>query len=107
MDLSTYKKKASVFFDHLLEQLDLYEDDIDYDFGYSKLILRFDAKPGSVFVVNTQQAAYQIWVAGEALAWHFDWNEEKQLWYDNKNDVELISLLEDWFSKLTGKRIEL
>jgi iron donor protein CyaY len=107
MDLSHYKKQAADFFDRLLEQLDLYEDDIDYDFGYSKLTLRFDAKPGSVFVVNTQQAASQIWVAGEAQAWHFDWDEEKQLWYDNKNNVELISLLEDRFSQLTGKRIEL
>ena len=107
MELSEYQRLAADLFERLQESLDNYEDAIDYDFGYSKLTIRFEGTPGAVYVVNTQQAAFQIWVAGQALAWHFTWNDEQSMWMDQKNDVELISLLETRFTNLTGQRISL
>jgi len=107
MELANYKKKATELFNRLLDSLDQYEDSIDYDFGSAKLVLRFDEKPSVVYVINTQQAAMQIWVAGEAQAWHFDWMDEKMYWYDSKNSVELFSLLDQKFSQLTNQRIHL
>lgn len=107
MELTEYKKRAHELFERLQDKLDAYEDELDYDFGYSKLTVRFEDQPGVVYVINTQQAALQIWVAGEALAWHFDWQAESEQWFDSKNQVELIALLQEKFQKLTGTRIDL
>ncbi len=107
MELSKYKSKAAELFEQLQDRLDEYEDAIDYDYGSAKLVIRFEQAPGVVYVINTQQAALQIWVAGEAKAWHFDWDEENSIWFDSKNEVELFAMLSSAFSRLTKERVQL
>ncbi len=37
-------------------------------------------------VINTQRPTQQIWVAANAQAWHFAWDEAAGVWVDAKRD---------------------
>lgn len=36
-------------------------------------------------IINTQRPTRQIWLAANARAWHFAWDEAKSAWWDAKN----------------------
>jgi CyaY protein len=43
-------------------------------------------------VINTQRPTRQIWLAGNARAWHFSWDEAAARWIDDKGQgVELLA----------------
>lgn len=45
-------------------------------------------------VVNTQRPTQQIWVAANAQAWHFGWDESAASWVDPRRDgAELFDTL--------------
>ncbi len=39
---------------------------------------------GRKCIVNTQRPTRQMWLAANARAWHFSWDEAKQVWLDDK-----------------------
>lgn len=39
---------------------------------------------GKRCVVNTQRPTRQIWLAANARAWHFSWDDAKRAWLDDK-----------------------
>lgn len=90
MDETTYLRLADEAFDRIqnaLEPLD--PDQVDYDFSHDVLQIVF--ADGARCVVNTQRPARQIWMAWDRRAWHFDWDESKQTWVDDKGTgVELF-----------------
>ncbi len=52
-------------------------------------------------VVNTQRPTCQIWLAANARAWHFSYDEAVGNWLDDKGQghelfATLTSLAEDW-----------
>ena len=43
-------------------------------------------------VINTQRPTRQIWLAANARAWHFGWDEPSKTWIDDKGEgVELFA----------------
>jgi len=104
MDLSEYKRRSADLFDDLQFVLDDFEDDLDYEYGQGKLTITA-LQSGEKYVINTQQAALQIWLAGQATAWHFSWDADGQRWYDYKNSVPFRPTLSERLSKLIGKEI--
>ncbi|MCB9398295.1 MAG: iron donor protein CyaY [Acidobacteria bacterium] len=106
MDISEFQQRASDLFEQLQDGLDRYQDDLDYEFGHAKLVIQALTKP-DVYVVNTQQAAFQMWMAGQAKAWHFDWDEQREDWYDAKNKIGIHEALSTCLSQLCGKAITL
>ncbi|MBX7195942.1 MAG: iron donor protein CyaY [Sandaracinaceae bacterium] len=57
-------------------------DDADLDVSGDVIAIRF--RDGSRAVLNTQRPARQLWLAGGASAWHFDYDEARQAWTDSK-----------------------
>jgi iron donor protein CyaY len=46
-------------------------------------------------MLTPQPSPRQLWVAFRDRAWHFDWDEAKQSWMDDRGQgVELFSLIE-------------
>jgi iron donor protein CyaY len=46
-------------------------------------------------MLTPQPAPRQLWAAFRDRAWHFDWNEERRAWLDDRGQgVELLELIE-------------
>ena len=46
-------------------------------------------------MLTPQPAPRQLWAAFRDRAWHFDWNDERRAWLDDRGQgVELLELLE-------------
>lgn len=67
-------------------------DDADLDVAGDVISLRF--RDGSRAVLNTQRPTRQLWLAGAASAWHFDWDDASGTWLDDKGTgAELFATL--------------
>jgi iron donor protein CyaY len=46
-------------------------------------------------MLTPQPSPRQLWVAFRDRAWHFDWDEAKRAWFDDRGQgIELLSLIE-------------
>ena len=50
-------------------------------------VVTLTLKGGKKCVVNTQRPTRQIWLAANARAWHFGWNEGSKRWLDDKGQT--------------------
>lgn len=59
-------------------------------------------------VINTQRPTRQIWMAAEARAWHFSYDDARAQWFDDKGmGLELFSQLAEIVKRSTGADISL
>jgi CyaY protein len=90
MDESRYQRLADdalAKIETMLEDVDA--EDVDVERSGDVLTLTF--KSGKKCVVNTQRPTRQIWLAANARAWHFGYDEASARWVDDKGQgVELI-----------------
>lgn len=95
MDESRYQKLADVALaaiEDLLKDVDA--EVVDIERAGDVLTLTFATKKKAV--VNTQRPTRQIWLAANARAWHFDYQEPEGTtpgrWLDDKGQgVELVA----------------
>jgi CyaY protein len=89
MDEPRYQQLADVAFRALESMLaDVDADDVDVERAGDVLTLTF--KNGKKAVINTQRPTRQIWLAANARAWHFGFDEPSGRWLDDKGQgVEL------------------
>jgi CyaY protein len=68
---------------------DLDAEDVDVERSGDVLTLTF--RDGKKAVVNTQKPTHQIWLAANARAWHFGWDDASSRWLDDKGQgIELF-----------------
>ena len=91
MDEPRYQRLADVALAELETMLeDVDADDVDVERAGDVLTLTF--KGGKKCVVNTQRPTRQIWLAANARAWHFSFDEGTSRWLDDKGQgVELFA----------------
>jgi CyaY protein len=83
MDESHYLKIADKTFRTISDAFDEVDpDEVEVYTAGDVLTLAF--KNGIKAVVNTQRPTRQIWLAANARAWHFDYDEQMQKWLDDK-----------------------
>ena len=91
MDESRYQQIADDAFraiDRMLEDVDA--DEVDCERAGDVLTITF--ADGKKAVVNTQRPTRQIWLAANARAWHFSFDEAQGRWLDDKGQgVELFA----------------
>jgi CyaY protein len=91
MDDTTYRHLADdalQAIETMLEDVDA--EDVDVERAGDVVTLTF--KNGKKAVVNTQRPTHQIWLAADARAWHFSYDEQKARWMDDKGQgVELFT----------------
>jgi CyaY protein len=57
------------------------------------------------FVLNRQAATNQMWFAAGARAWHYDWNEKRAAWLDDKDGHELLARVAEVVSAKLKKSV--
>ena len=87
--------------DRSLADLDALE--VDLQMG----ILTIEFFDGTKYVVNSQQAARQIWVAAEHSAWQFDYDPGNKRWISSKTGDELRSTVAAVVSRKLGRPVDL
>jgi CyaY protein len=91
MDERAYQHLADETFKKLEDALkDVDPDDVDVERAGDVLTLTF--KSGARCVVNTQRPTRQVWLAANARAWHFSYDDAKKSWLDDKGQgLELFA----------------
>jgi CyaY protein len=70
-------------------------------------VLTIEFEDQKVYVVNTQLAARQIWLAAERRAWHFDYAADRDGWVDKKTSAELWPTLQGLLEAKLGHPVTL
>ena len=95
MDESAYSNLTDVAFRVIEDALkDTDPDDVDCERAGDVLTLTFRDKKRCV--LNTQRPTRQLWLAANARAWHFSYDESQTKWLDDKRHTEEL------FATLTG-----
>lgn len=95
MDETTYYRHAKAAFTKVENALDgLDENAVDFERAGDVLTVTFAS--GKKCVLNTQRPTRQLWLAADAKAWHFSWDDAKAAWLDDKGEgIELFAKISD------------
>jgi CyaY protein len=83
MDESAYQKLADEAFRAIGDAFEEVDSEL-VDCEFAGDVVTLTMRGGTKCVVNTQRPARQIWLAANARAWHFSWDEAGQRWVDDK-----------------------
>src|SRR5689334_16575326 len=87
MDESRYQQLADAAYRHIADAFeDVDPDRVDCEVAGDVLTLGFSG--GRRCIVNTQRPTRQIWLAANARAWHFSYDEASARWLDDKGRGE-------------------
>jgi len=91
IDEPRFQLLADVAFRRIEDALqDVDAEDVDCERAGDVITLLF--RGGARCIVNTQRPTRQIWLAANARAWHFSYDESADRWIDDKGtDAELFS----------------
>ena len=88
------------------EAIDASGVDIDYDNAGD--ILTLDFSNGSRIIINKQTPLSQIWVAAKSGGYHFDYDEQKQLWcLGGDTSRDLFTQLSEYCSQQAEEPVKL
>lgn len=85
-----------------LESLD--PDEVDYTTADGVVTVEFS--DGAKFILSRQSATRQLWLAAGAHAWHYNWDEAKSAWIDDKDGHELVERLTEAIAEHLGHPID-
>lgn len=87
MNESAYLALADDVFRSIGDALEVVDSDlVDCESAGDVVTLTFAT--GRKCVVNTQRPTRQIWLAANARAWHFSWDDGTRQWLDDKGGGE-------------------
>lgn len=95
IDEATFDKLSQQILDRILHRVDEVDPDV-VEAVPSAGVVRLDWQGARRdWVVNSQRAALQIWLAAEQRAWHFGYDEsgEEPRWVSPKTGEELFATL--------------
>ena len=113
IDESAYQHLADAAFRRIETAFkDVDPDDVDCERAGDVVTLTL--KGGRKCVVNTQRPTRQIWLAANARAWHFGWDDAAKTWVDDKGQVngdgskvELFGSLQRIVRESSGLEVDL
>ena len=106
MDESRFNQLAEETIIAIEEAIEESGADIDYDNVADILTLEFSNR--SKIIINKQTPLSQIWVAAKSGGYHFDYDNEKDLWCLNNNiEKDLFTQLSLYCSEQAGETVEL
>ena len=83
MDEPTYQKLADAAFRAIGDAFEEVDPDLA-DCEIAGDVVTLTLRGGKRCIVNTQRPTRQIWLAANAQAWHFSWDEGSRRWLDDK-----------------------
>ena len=86
---------------------DLYDDsDLDLDLENSGGVLTVRFENGSQLILSRQEPLRQLWVAARSGGFHFDYDEEQELWICDTSDEPLGQLLARVTAEQAGEELD-
>jgi CyaY protein len=90
MDRQSYLNLADAVLERVVRWGDQFDpDEVEATATDGVVTLEFQDRVR--FVLNRQTATSQMWFAAGARAWHYDWNDERSAWLDDKDGHELLA----------------
>src|ERR1700720_1925907 len=113
MNESDYQHLADATFKRIEDAMkDVDAEDADLERAGDVLTITF--KSGVRCVVNTQRPTRQVWLAANARAWHFTYDDAAKSWLDDKGQVnpdgsrvELFGAVRRIVSESSGVEVDL
>ena len=105
MDEQTFKALTHDAIERVRTRLDAHDPDVVEAVSEAE-VLKIQFPSGPPFILNTQRAVREIWLAADRHAWHFRY--DGAVWLDKKGSgAEIFSTLSGLVSKKTGMSITL
>lgn len=90
MEKSNYTQRVDECLERVATWLESFDpDEVDYATTDGVVSLQFP--DGARYVLNRQSAASQVWFAAGARAWHYNWDEAKGSWVDDRDAHDLYA----------------
>lgn len=106
MNESEFREIADQTLENIQAAIDDSGADIDYDEIGGVLTLEFEN--GSKIIFSKQGAMNQLWMAAKSGGFHFDYNEDSELWVcDSGEKEELYKMLSRLATEQAGEEISL
>jgi CyaY protein len=107
LDEKTYRR----LLDDTLTRIDRAFDEVDPDLAESNLsqgALSITMRGKHRLVLSPQPAPRQLWIAFRDRAWHFDWNEARRSWLDDRGeDIDALTLVATLTREASGIALDL
>ena len=86
---------------------DIFDDsDLDLDLENSAGVLTVRFENGTQLILSRQEPLRQLWVAARSGGFHFDYDEEQELWICDNSDEPLGELLARVTREQAGEELE-
>lgn len=95
---SGYTARVEALLARIETAVDRLADDLDIDVLRTGNVLTLAFENGHRIVVNSQEAASEVWLAARSGGFHYRWREESGAWRDTRSDEDLRTAL----SRLIG-----
>jgi len=106
MNESKFREIADQTIEDIQDAIDNSGANIDYDEIGGVLTLEFEN--GSKIIFSKQGAMNQLWMAAKSGGYHFDYNEDDELWLcDSGKNEELYSMLSRLSTEQSGEEVNL
>ena len=106
MNESEFQEIAEQTIEDIQDAIDNSGADIDYDEIGGVLTLEFE--DGSKIIFSKQGAMNQLWMAAKSGGFHFDYDEDSELWLCNSGDnEELYKMLSRLSTEQAGEAVTL
>lgn len=104
MDTQQYHKLVDACLASVADWLEPFDpDELDYQTSDGVITLVFVDK--TRYVLNRQGAVNQMWYAAGARAWHYNWDETRAAWIDDRDGHDLLANLVSTVSRKLGRPV--
>ncbi len=104
---AAFRQRATQVLDRLEAALEAAAEaaDLDVDVTRAGNVIEVEFADGSKLIINSHEAAGEIWLAARAGGFHF--RPRADDWFDNRGQRELLAALEAEFEAQAGSAIDL
>lgn len=107
LDEKTYRR----LLDETFARIDRAFENVDPDLAESNLAqgaLTVTMRGGQRLILSPQPSPRQLWAAFRDRAWHFDWNEARSCWLDDRGqNIEVAALVAQLTLDSAGVKLDL
>lgn len=108
MEDAVYRKRVQDTLTRIQQAVDSIDPDVvECEIQHGALSLRF--ADGTKCILSSQPSVKQLWmaVAGRGIAFHFNWDESRQEWLDDKGKgIEPLSFLRELIHQIAGIAVQ-
>jgi iron donor protein CyaY len=105
MDDNEFRERSDAALSKVAKWLEDFDaDEVDYTTGDGVVTIEFS--DGAKFILSRQSQMKQLWLAAAARAFHYNWNDARSSWLDDKDGHELFPRLAEVISEQLGHPVD-